>query len=443
MQFYFIILILLAIQLRVFFNVQRKILEEIEGKRMKVQKQVKEAKSTIVKKNGNHLFGLPIMNASTKIDLSRFTNILSMNEDTITVEGGVKIDEVLRYLIPKGYILNIIPDMSHLTFGGIISGVGGGSSSFQYGMFHESVTQFDIIIGNGDILTCSPSQHSDLFYGAPNTLGTLGYILSLTFKIRKCSPYVKTENKRYTNAKDYFSALQKYQKNKDIDFLDGTIYGNDLFVLVVGYFKDELEGDLDNFVNDNIYWKAIKEDDEHWFKTLDYIYRWDTDMYYTSMIIPEWMNNRNIRKCVPADLIPYIKKALPYLGVDNNINDIAADILIPFNKMIDFYTWYNKEVCLYPVYICPALSRDDHSFWKGGDMCDFGIGYGIESKNDVENTKKIEKKMVELDGIKLLYTKSRMSEKEFWKIYDKKTYMKLRKKYHSNFPSVYEKIKCS
>ena len=411
-----------------------------KNKRLVLQEQVRNADKKIVNGGGNHIFGLKRIKQTSKIDLSLFTNIISMNKDTITVEGGVKIDEVLRYLIPKGWILNVIPDMSHLTLGGIISGVGGGSSSFKYGYFHESVTQFDIIIGNGDILTCSPTQHSDLFYGAPNVLGTLGYILSLTFKVRKCSPYVNTTNQCYTNAKDYFSALEKYSKDPKVDFLDGTIFNSRSFVLVVGYFKEELGGDLDNFVNDNIYWKAIREEDQHWFKTMDYVYRWDTDMYYTSMIIPEWMNNRKIRKCIPQKCIPYIKKVLPHLGVSNDIGDIAADILIPFKHMHDFYTWYNKEVKLYPVYICPAMSKGLHTFWKEGIVCDFGIGYGIETDDDVAYSEKIERKMLELGGNKLLYTKVRMNKKEFWKIYNRDKYKALREKYHSNFPDIYDKL---
>ena len=62
---------------------------------------------------------------------------------------------------------------------------------------------FDIVIGNGDLLTCTPTQNSDLFYGVANTLGTLGYITQVTLKIRKCKPYVKTTNKHYKDAFEF------------------------------------------------------------------------------------------------------------------------------------------------------------------------------------------------------------------------------------------------
>ena len=408
---------------------------------LRIQRQMRESVKKVVCGSGNHLFGLKRIKGASRLDLSEFRRILALNRDTVTVEAGVRIDELLDFLIPKGYILNVTPDMSHLTMGGIIAGVGGGSASFRHGYFHENVTQFDIIIGNGDILTCSPTQNSDLFYAVPNTLGTLGYILNLTFKIRQCSPYVETRIKQYTCAETFFSALETYQNDDKVDFLDGTIYRDDLFVLVAGYFRGELQGRLDNFVNDKVYWKAIQDDETHWFRTKDYIYRWDTDMYYTSAIIPQWMNWSSVRRCVPAWAIPWIKKALPYLGFDNDISDIVADILIPFENMRNFFRWYNEEVGLYPVYICPAKAGGKHTFWKKGLACDFGIGYGVESDDDIGNAKKIEKKMLELGGNKMLYSKTRVSEDEFWSIYDKKAYSVLRDKYHSKFPDLFSKVK--
>ena len=121
----------------------------------------------------------------------------------------------------------------------------------------------------------------------------------------------------------FFEALEKYQKDETLDFLDGTIFGKTSFVLVLGQFQDTLEGTLDNFVNDKIYWRSIQTEKEHWFKTIDYIYRWDTDMYYTSMVIPQWLNNSMLRKCIPAAAVPSIKKALPYIGINNNVLDIC------------------------------------------------------------------------------------------------------------------------
>ena len=158
------------------------------------------------------------------------------------------------------------------------------------------------------------------------------------------------------------------------------------------------------------------------------------------MFIPQWINNSILRGIVPKSMIPLVKRILPYIIKNNNINDIVGDILIPFTKMRDFYEWYNKEIGVYPVYICPAQSDDKFTFWKKDLLVDFGVGYGVETDNAVEKMKRIEQKLLELNGKKLLYAKTNMSEEEFWSLYDREAYNNLREKYHSRFPQLYEKV---
>ena len=49
--------------------------------------------------------------------------------------------------------------------------------------------------------------------------------------------------------------------------------------------------------------------------------------------------------------------------------------------------------------------------------------------------------MLELGGLKLLYSLHQISEEEFWTIYDKKKYDTLRNKYNAKFPSLFSKLK--
>jgi len=48
--------------------------------------------------------------------------------------------------------------------------------------------------------------------------------------------------------------------------------------------------------------------------------------------------------------------------------------------------------------------------------------------------------MLALGGRKFLYSRTKMKEDDFWKIYDKKKYMALREKYHAKSPQWYDKI---
>lgn len=417
-----------------------------KDKIQKLQDTVKKSDKDMIRAKSNHIFGLIKVKNTNKIDLTPFCQILYLDTSNnyIELEGSCTIKQILDFIIPKGYMLPIIPDMAHLTIGGIISGMGGGSASFKYGGFHDHMIECNVILGNGEVVTCSEKENEDLFRGIPNTLGTIGYITKLKMRVIKAKSYVNTVNHKYNNFKDFKKALNKFRNDETVDFLDGTIFDSSTCICIVGKLTDEKPNKLDNFVNNKIYWKSIKEDEKHSFNLIDYIYRWDTDLYYTTINkkIPSFFKNSFIRRCIPKPCIPLIKQIVPYLGLDINIEDIVQDVFVPFEKSNEFFDWYNKNINLYPVYICPALSKDNKfSFWTNELILDFGIGYGIIPENPKEKTLSIEKKMLELKGRKLLYSLHQMSSEDFWSIYDKKKYDDLRKKYNAKFPNLFSKLK--
>ena len=75
------------------------------------------------------------------------------------------IDELASYhLIPA-----VVPEFKSLTVGGVLSGAGLESSSFRYGQFGDLLIEATYILSNGQIIICSPTENSDLFYGALNS----------------------------------------------------------------------------------------------------------------------------------------------------------------------------------------------------------------------------------------------------------------------------------
>ena len=398
--------------------------------------------------NSNHKFGLKKLKTK-KIDLSSLNNILEFNptQNYIEVESFVKIKQILTFLRKNKYTLPVIPDMDHLTMGGIISGIGGGSKSFKNGFFHDIMIDCDLLLPNGEIKYCSKTINSELFYSIPNTLGTIGYITKIKLKIIKYIPYVHVTNLKFNNQYDYFNKISEIVDDNDIDYLEGTIFSPTNFVLMIGRSISQKPHKIDNFINNKIYWQSIQEENEHYFKTNEYIYRWDTDLYYTSIndFIPPILKNTTLRKFIPKFLINPIRDLVPKLGIKTNIDMelIVQDVLIPIDNSNKFFNWYKKKIKLYPVYICPGQQQSkEFNFFDNKLFIDFGIGYGVffKENNDLY-CKLIEQKMLELNGLKFLYSKQQMTNDEFWSMYDKEYYDYIRSKYNIKLPDLYTKIK--
>ena len=153
-----------------------------------------------------------------------------------------------------------------------------------------------------------------------------------------------------------------------------------------------------------------------------------------------------------------------YLGVDYKDGNMVNDVLFPTEKSSEALEWYDKEIGLYPMYICPiCASNKSYLFNIPGDYVDFGIGYGVTADTTEESIiwkKKLEKKMLEYKGVKLLYCKQWLKENDFWNVYSnidefknnesmkdkemsgKDVYDYLKKQYDpgNKFPSLYDKV---
>ena len=216
--------------LHAYLNPQRPSFED----RVKlVQRQMNRAGGMVVSANSNHEYGLPRLPLS-KIDLSWFDDIeYSANGATVTVGSTVTIHQLLSVLFKLNLTLAVVPDLGHLTMGGIVAGIGGGSKSFKNGYFHELITEMDVLLKTGEILTLT--HRDELFYAFPNSLGTLGYILRMKIKVISLpAKFVTTENLRFDNWSDFEAELKVRRNDDRTDFLDGTIFSPSEFVLVVG-----------------------------------------------------------------------------------------------------------------------------------------------------------------------------------------------------------------
>ena len=110
------------------------------------QIQLQSSDGNVVSKHSNHEYGLARLSLP-KLDLSSFDDIEYIpSELFVTVGSAVTIRQILSFLIDRSLVLSVIPDLGHLTMGGIVAGIGGGSRSFKNGYFHELVVEMDFLL---------------------------------------------------------------------------------------------------------------------------------------------------------------------------------------------------------------------------------------------------------------------------------------------------------
>lgn len=385
------------------------------------------------------------------VDVRGFNRVLGIDPQRMTadVEGMITYEALVDETLKHGLLPAVVPQLKTITVGGAVSGLGIESSSFKFGLVHETVEEMEILLGDGRLLTCSCRENPDLFFGFPNSYGTLGYALRLTIRLIPAKPYVRLTHARFTDPESYFARVAGCAESP-VDYLDGTIFSRGEMYLTEGEFAQNAPGTSDYTYMD-IYYRSIQRKSEDWLTAKDYIWRWDTDWFWCSKHfyvqkpgirrLSKWaLNSRTYQRIMRLSY-----SILPDSG---GTESVIQDVDIPIGKAPEFFDFLLSEIAITPVWMCPFKTRDSGRAWDLSPLqparlhVNFGFWDVIPSKHEKGHfNRKIERKTIDLGGAKGLYSSAWYDEAEFWSIYDHRRYLKLKQTYdpHGVFPDLYSK----
>lgn len=406
-----------------------------------------------LKKNSSNLFRPHSEDKAKQIDVRNFNKVLHVDKENLTaeVEGMTSYEDLVAETLKYSCVPTVVPELKSITIGGALSGCGIEASSFRYGLVHETIQETEILLGDGSIVQCnSTNEHKDLFFAFPNTFGTLGYALKIKVKLIPAKKYVKLTHLRFSEAPHYFNEIQRLcSENKQaaiFDYIDGVIFDETEMYITLGQFVDEVPF-TSQYKYMNIYYQSIKSKKVDYLTTLDFIWRWDPDWFWCSKVF--FMQNPILRFLFGKFMLnsifytkimhffyrhPLLKSF--YKSFGGKRESIIQDIVIPIQKAPDFFDFFRGEIGIKPVWICPVQSFSNEVVYNfcpmRPDQLHVDFGFWDSVKTDKEEgfyNKKIEKKTQELNGFKSLYSSSYYTQEEFWTIYNKSEYQKIKQKY--------------
>jgi delta24-sterol reductase len=391
---------------------------------------------------------------------------IDTNARTVRVEPNVNMGQLTRTLIPLGYTLPIVPELDDLTVGGMINGCGVESSGRKYGMFQHICQSFEIVTANGELVVASKdknSEHQPLFYGIPWSHGTLGFLVAATIKIIPCKPFVRLTYFPCKSQKKFYDRLSQESNRNDNEFVEGIQYSNDTGMIMTAYFAEA--------VPKNAKLNAIGRWYKPWFfkhvesilkfgkETVEYIplrdyyHRHSRSIFWEIQDLIPFGNNVFFRYLFGWTMPP--KVSLLKLTTSGSIRNIynrhhvIQDMLIPLDNIQEAVDLFDKEVKIYPLWICPLTLPSSPGMVRqraGRNIMYVDIGvYGnctAETYEPKETTRKIESFVRSVQGVQMLYADTYMTASEFWEMFDSSLYDWLRTKYNCKeaFPNVYEKV---
>ena len=372
----------------------------------------------------------------------------------------ISYEELVRACLAQGVMPAVVPQLKTITLGGAVAGVGIESSSHRHGLVHDTMLELEVLLGDGRIVTATAdNEHADLFFGFPNSYGTLGYALRVKAKTIPVKPFVRLEHIGFSSPGPFFSSLENALKAQEADFIDGTIFDEKRLFLTLGRFADSAPYTSD-YTFEKIYYRSIAEKREDYLSIHDYLWRWDTDWFWCSKNVfaqnpiirrlygREKLNSRTYTKIMRWNSRAGVTKKIErVLGLHSE--SVIQDVDIPLGRAAEFFEFYAREIALWPQWICPiGLASHKRSFTLYPRQNDWYANFGFW---DVKRTREahprghfnrlIEQKVAALGGIKSLYSDSYFPEGEFRAAYGGEAYDALKRKYDPGgaFPGLYAK----
>ena len=410
----------------------------------------------LAKKTSN-LFRTRAAATGPGLDVASFDGVLEVDARNrwADVLAMTTYEHLVDALLPFGLMPLVVPELKTITLGGAITGLGIESSSFRNGMPHESVIEMDILTGDGRVVTARPEgEHRDLFYGFPNSYGTLGYALRIRIELEDVRPYVHLRHLRFDSVGSLIGALAPIcaagtHEGERVDFVDGTVFSPDECYLTLGGWSESAPHPSD-YTRTEIYYRSIQSRREDWLRVRDYLWRWDTDWFWCSRafmaqkpLVRRLAGRRFLRSDVYWKIMAFEERHHWKARIDRRRGlpereNVIQDVELPLDRLDEFLAGFMREVPIAPFWLCPLRQRDPQANWELYRLdpaklyVNVGFWSSVELKPGMDpshHNRWVEDEVDRLGGRKSLYSTAFYSEDRFWQLYNGPTYHRLKDSY--------------
>ncbi|MBW8487619.1 FAD-binding oxidoreductase [Actinomadura parmotrematis] len=388
------------------------------------------------------------------LDVSGFDKVLSVDPETRTaqVQGMTTYEDLVAATLPHGLMPTVVPQLKTITLGGAVTGLGIESTSFRLGLPHEAVLEMEVLTGDGRVVVATKdNEHRDLFYGFPNSYGTLGYSLRLKIELIETKPYVKVRHLRFDDAAELSRAMAEITESgtfegETVDFMDGTVFSAGEQYISLGFFTDTAPYASD-YTGQQIYYRSIQQRAVDFLTVHDYLWRWDTDWFWCSgafgvqhPIVRRVWPDKAKRSDVYRRLVAYDRRYQFVARVERwrglrPREDVIQDIEVPVERLPEFLEFFHAKVGMSPIWLCPLRARETWPLYPlepGRTYVNAGFWGTVRlpmGQIPEYHNRLIEREVAALDGHKSLYSTSFYSRDDFWRHYDGETYQRLKEGY--------------
>ncbi|MEZ0578974.1 FAD-binding oxidoreductase [Nocardioides sp. MH1] len=359
------------------------------------------------------------------------------------VQGMCTYEDLVDATLPHGLMPKVVPQLRTITLGGAVTGLGIESTSFRNGLPHESVLEMDVFTGAGEVVTTRPGD--DLFDAFPNSYGSLGYATRLRIELEPVPSYVALRHLRFDDAGLMAKTVEEITRSQEHDGepvhgLDGVAFAPGEYYLTLARWTDDPQGPAgerpSDYTGQQVFYRSLQERQTDLLTTYDYLWRWDTDWFWCSGAFGA--QHPVVRRLWPArlrrsDVYMRLLKLDRRFAIADRLDRragrplrerVVQDIEVPVDRLPEFLDWFDAEIGMRPVWLCPLVAGRDWTAYPleaGATYVNVGFWGTVHVGPDAVHAPRnraIEAKVHELGGHKSLYSDAFYDPDTFDRLYN-------------------------
>jgi FAD/FMN-containing dehydrogenase len=284
-------------------------------------------------KDSTHQFADKVYQPKARLDTRHFNRAyIDPEGQFVDVEANMTFGDLITFLNKAGYRIPLVPEFLEITVGGAFIGVAIESSGHQFGLFHETVLQAEILQPNGELLTASVKQNEDIFNVMPNSNGTLGRALNIRIPLiplksahpdKTCHPYLDKERRddylaqpekpwlnpkpdevkltkyhptehvhlkylRFSNQQQALEEFWRLTEAQQVDFIEAVATSATDIVIITGEVVATVEDipadKRHNYLTKDVFWDHVKDPQrqDNYVPLIDYFSRWHQTVFWNT-----------------------------------------------------------------------------------------------------------------------------------------------------------------
>ncbi|MFZ5470133.1 MAG: FAD-binding oxidoreductase [Myxococcota bacterium] len=363
-----------------------------------------------------------------KLDIGVLDEILEIDVEarTCTAEPGVTFHRLVRSTLPLGLVPIIVPEHKTITLGGAVAGGSLESKSFQYGGFHDTCLEYELVTATGQVLRCTPTnEHALVFQMVHGSFGTLGVLTRLKFRLIPAQPFVRLTYEHHASWDAFQASLWRHFCEQDVDYLDGMVHSPQKYVLCLGRFVSSAPY-THRYDWVKVYFQSTARRREDYLTTLDYLFRYDRGVTTANpksalgrALVGRWWHSDRVLRWANR-LHRFLPAKRPR---------VLVDLFVPFSRAGEFLEWYRQRIGVYPVWCVPYRRVRDYewltsAFFAGVHdplFLDLAL-YGVRQPKGRNLYKELEEELFVVNGVKTLISYNYYDEESFWRVWNRPNY---------------------